>query len=423
MERIFPVNRELLLKIQFRWKGMDECMSEFDVKNYKSGKGNFWKYAIVIVLCVAIATTVIVLSLNHNDDNPVVDNTTPAGDAGTTTQAGNLATSPTVKIEDDTDIADLYEQVIDSVVTVVNTKKSTNSYFPWGSTTESTSIGSGFIVTEEGHIVTNYHVVEDFSTLTVIMNDGTEYEAQYINGNEDMDVAVIKISANEDLSVAYIGDSLEARTGDTVIAIGCPYSLEYRGTMTRGAISCASRVVTTSSMGTKTEYIQIDAALNPGNSGGPLFNMKGEVIGINSAKIVDSDVENIGFAIPSSVFKSLVEEYVQQETAGSTGVTRLGIGITGIAVEEGSIYNERYGYPVGVHVASLTSGGPAEEAGLRVYDVIVEMDGKTITTFDDIQEILNNHKDGDVVEIVVLRDTVDNRITMNITLKTMEFDS
>ncbi len=401
---------------------MDECMSEFDVKNYKSGKGNFWKYAIVIVLCIAIATTVIVLSLNR-DDNPTVDNQTPSDNVETTTQAGNLATSPTVKIEDDTDIADLYEQVIDSVVTVVNTKKSTNPYFPWGSTTESTSIGSGFIVTEEGHIVTNYHVVEGFSTLTVIMNDGTEYEAQYINGNEDMDVAVIKISANEDLSVAYIGDSLEARTGDTVIAIGCPYSLEYRGTLTRGAISCASRVVTTSSLGTKTEYIQVDAALNPGNSGGPLFNMKGEVIGINSAKIKDTDVENIGFAIPSSVFKPLVEEYVQQEASGSTGVSRLGIGITGIAVEEGSVYNERYGYPVGIHVASITSGGPAEEAGLKVYDVIVEMDGQTVSTFDDIQAILDSHQDGDVVEIVVLRDTVDNRVTMNITLRTMQFDS
>ncbi len=401
---------------------MDECMSEFDVKSYKSGKGNFWKYAIVIVLCIAIATTVIVLSLNR-DDNPTVDNQTPSDNAETTTQAGNLATSPTVKIEDDTDIADLYEQVIDSVVTVVNTKKSTNPYFPWGSTTESTSIGSGFIVTEEGHIVTNYHVVEGFSTLTVIMNDGTEYEAQYINGNEDMDVAVIKISANEDLSVAYIGDSLEARTGDTVIAIGCPYSLEYRGTLTRGAISCASRVITTSSLGTKTEYIQVDAALNPGNSGGPLFNMKGEVIGINSAKIKDTDVENIGFAIPSSVFKPLVEEYVQQEASGSTGVSRLGIGITGIAVEEGSVYNERYGYPVGIHVASITSGGPAEEAGLKVYDVIVEMDGQTVSTFDDIQAILDSHQDGDVVEIVVLRDTVDNRVTMNITLRTMQFDS
>lgn len=401
---------------------MDECMSEFDVKSYKSGKGNFWKYAIVIVLCIAIATTVIVLSLNR-DDNPTVDNQTPSDNVETTTQAGNLATSPTVKIEDDTDIADLYEQVIDSVVTVVNTKKSTNPYFPWGSTTESTSIGSGFIVTEEGHIVTNYHVVEGFSTLTVIMNDGTEYEAQYINGNEDMDVAVIKISANEDLSVAYIGDSLEARTGDTVIAIGCPYSLEYRGTLTRGAISCASRVITTSSLGTKTEYIQVDAALNPGNSGGPLFNMKGEVIGINSAKIKDTDVENIGFAIPSSVFKPLVEEYVQQEASGSTGVSRLGIGITGIAVEEGSVYNERYGYPVGIHVASITSGGPAEEAGLKVYDVIVEMDGQTVSTFDDIQAILDSHQDGDVVEIVVLRDTVDNRVTMNITLRTMQFDS
>ena len=397
-------------------------MSKFDVKSYKSEKGNFWKYAIVIVLCIAIATTVIVLSLNR-DDNPTVDNQTPSDNVETTTQAGNLATSPTVKIEDDTDIADLYEQVIDSVVTVVNTKKSTNPYFPWGSTTESTSIGSGFIVTEEGHIVTNYHVVEGFSTLTVIMNDGTEYEAQYINGNEDMDVAVIKISANEDLSVAYIGDSLEARTGDTVIAIGCPYSLEYRGTLTRGAISCASRVITTSSLGTKTEYIQVDAALNPGNSGGPLFNMKGEVIGINSAKIKDTDVENIGFAIPSSVFKPLVEEYVQQEASGSTGVSRLGIGITGIAVEEGSVYNERYGYPVGIHVASITSGGPAEEAGLKVYDVIVEMDGQTVSTFDDIQAILDSHQDGDVVEIVVLRDTVDNRVTMNITLRTMQFDS
>ena len=104
-------------------------------------------------------------------------------------------------------------------------------------------------------------------------------------------------------------------------------------------------------------------------------------------------------------------------------MSRLGIGITGIAVEEGSVYNERYGYPVGIHVASITSGGPAEEAGLKVYDVIVEMDGQTVSTFDDIQAILDSHQDGDVVEIVVLRDTVDNRVTMNITLRTMQFDS
>lgn len=172
--------------------------------------------------------------------------------------------------------SDLYENVCNSVVTI---KKQTASSAIFGK--ESDSIGSGFIVTAEGHIVTNYHVISGASSITVELLNGHSYSAETISYDSSNDIAVIKITPNEHLCVAYIGDSSLSRAGDWVFAIGTPYSAELFGTITRGIISYSGRRLENSD----AYYLQVDAAINPGNSGGPLFNMAGEVIGINTSKI------------------------------------------------------------------------------------------------------------------------------------------
>lgn len=316
-----------------------------------------------------------------------------------------LLTSPSFEVTENTSLADLYENVSASVVTIFG--KSGSSQFPFGSSSD--NIGSGFIVTEAGHIVTNYHVISGISKITVELNNGNKYSANVINYNSSLDIAVIKINPNETLSVAYIGDATSARTGDWVFAIGTPYSEELYGTITRGIISYSGRTLA----GSKAKYIQIDAAINPGNSGGPLFNLAGEVIGINTSKITQTTIDNIGFAISSQTFKPIVEQIL-----GTPATIKLGIGIGGIAVSDTNYADTLCD---GVIVMSVTTDGPADLAGIQMYDIIVKIDGTDIKNVDEIKDVINKHNEGDTVDIVVLRDSTDNEVTLSLTIRNLEF--
>ena len=259
---------------------------------------------------------------------------------------------------------------------------------------ETEGIGSGFIINEEGYILTNYHVIEGAQEVSVTLSDGTEAKAKVINYDQNQDVAMIKIS-DENVkvpAVVELGDSDALRPGEEVLAIGTPLSKDFNQTVTSGIISAVSRSVQTSSNVT-LNLLQTDAAINPGNSGGPLVNTKGEVIGINTAKISADAVEGIGFSIPINDIKDRIESL-------SKPILNLGISIREVTED----LAKQYKMEEGLYIVNVTEFSPAEKAGLKGGDVIVKFDGKRIKTFDELKEIRDTKNEGDIVSVEVIRD-------------------
>ena len=280
----------------------------------------------------------------------------------------------------------IYAQNIDSVVSIRCALQ------------EGTASGTGVIFSEEGYIVTNSHVVEYARSISVLLTDGREFPAAIVGTDTVSDLAVLYIDASG-LTPAVFGNSDSLRVGDAVAAIGDPLGVEFRGTMTDGIVSAINREVAVS--GRKMTLIQTNTALNSGNSGGPLINCYGQVIGINTLKIgafVDSaGVEGIGFAIPSTTVKEIVDQLVLQGYV--SGRPRLGIECT----EVSSYYQQFYRLPAGIRLVSLSEGGPAEKAGLHIGDILLSMDGVRITTLDELNAQLYSHQVGDAVILTVYR--------------------
>lgn len=296
-------------------------------------------------------------------------------------------------------LPDVIEAVAPGVVGVVNwqTYEKTKTLVEWGS-------GSGFIITTNGYIVTNAHVVEDAEKLTVIMHSGEEYDAKLVGADKTSDIAVIKID-QEGLTALPLGDSDKLRVGEFVFAIGDPVEAELHGSVTFGIISALSRQVTIE--GYTNTYLQTDAAINLGNSGGPLINMSGSVIGMNSAKSVTAgydsygnaiSAEGIGFALPINKVYEIASQLI---ATGS--VPRPGIGImVGQRTQEQAIEEKTLAGP---YVASVTAGGPADEAGMKVNDLIVAVDGQTFENYLDIVYYIREHTEiGEQIVFTVNRD-------------------
>ena len=286
---------------------------------------------------------------------------------------------------------------------------------------ESTSVGSGIIIGKndtELLIVTNNHVVEGADTLSASFIDNSVYEATIKGTDSDNDLAVIAVplsSISDDtmsqIAVATVGDSDSLKVGEQVVAIG--NALGYGQSVTTGIVSATDRTLSSSdsddsnalissTVTTKETptYIQTDAAINPGNSGGALVNMKGEVIGINSAKLASTEVEGMGYAIPITRVSSIIEELMNETTRTKVADSqKSSIGIAGITVD--SNINAAYGIPAGVYVASVTPGSGAEAAGIRKGDVITKFDGKTVSTIQELKEKLQYYAAGEAVSITV----------------------
>ena len=286
---------------------------------------------------------------------------------------------------------------------------------------ESTSVGSGIIIGKndtELLIVTNNHVVEGADTLSASFIDNSVYEATIKGTDSDNDLAVIAVplsSISDDtmsqIAVAAVGDSDSLKVGEQVVAIG--NALGYGQSVTTGIVSATNRTLSasdssdsnaliSSTVTTKETptYIQTDAAINPGNSGGALVNMKGEVIGINSAKLASTEVEGMGYAIPITRVSSIIEELMNETTRTKVADSqKSSIGIAGITVD--SNINAAYGIPAGVYVASVTQGSGAEAAGIRKGDVITKFDGKTVNTIQELKEKLQYYAAGETVSITV----------------------
>ena len=259
------------------------------------------------------------------------------------------------------------------------------------------SLGSGIIMSEDGFILTNAHVVENGKSFTVVLEDKTEYQAELIAADKKSDIAVIKIEASG-LPAAEFGNSDAMEVGDLAVAIGNPSSLDLAGTTTSGIISAVNREIVVDSNGNKLRLIQTDAAINPGNSGGPLLNCYGQVIGISTVKLNSSTYEGLCFAIPTTVFKPIVDELLQYgQVAGYPA-----IGITGDAIDR--YRSQVYKIPMGVYVATVSESSDAFAQGIQPGDIITAVNDQAVYTVSDINLIKNNYKVGDTIKLTVYRD-------------------
>ena len=288
--------------------------------------------------------------------------------------------------------AEVYAQNVASTVGI--TTSVTTNYF--GFTTTSAAAGSGFVLSDDGYILTNYHVVEDSTSIKVSMYDGSSYDAQLIGYDESNDIAVLKVDA-ENLSPVVLGDSGNLNVGDTVVAIGNPLG-ELTFSLTAGVVSALDREVTLSGNVTM-ELIQTDCAINSGNSGGALFNLYGEVIGITNAKYSSSgsgaSIDNIGFAIPINSVMNIVESIIEK---GYIAKPYIGVSVTSVSSE-----TQSYGLPKGAAVKAISEDSPAEKAGLQINDIITAANGTTIESSDDLVRLVGDLYDGAELQLTVYR--------------------
>lgn len=261
--------------------------------------------------------------------------------------------------------------------------------------------GSGVIIDAEGHIVTNHHVIENATKIEVTLNDERVFEATVVGTDPEIDLAVLKIQARE-FTYASLGTSENLRVGEWVIAIGAP--LGYRYTVTQGIISALNRGGAVG-LNTIENYIQTDAAINQGNSGGPLLNLKGEVIGINTA--ISAMGQNIGFAVPIDLIKPALQQIL---TTGSVARGALGVGITSMDND----MKEYYGRNEGALVQSVNEGSPAEKAGIREGDLIISFDGKGVKNSGHLTSLVAIKRPGDRVEVVLVRQKKEQRLDVTL---------
>ncbi len=288
---------------------------------------------------------------------------------------------------------DISKKVGPAVVGITSTVNNVMSIF--GGTTTSQGTGSGIIISSDGYIVTNNHVIDGASAVSVMLNTGSEYEAKVIGSDSKTDLAVIKIKPDEKLTVAELGDSSQIQVGERAIAIGNPLGMEFFGSTTQGIISAINRTINVDNR--TMSVIQTDAAINEGNSGGALVNAYGQVIGINAVKISSSYVEGMGFAIPISEAKPIIEDLIKYGYVKGRPV--LGISARDVTRDMA----QRQGWPVGVQVMSAQIGSGAEIAGLEQGDIIFKADGKEVKSFDDLNKIKDSHKPGEVIKLEVYK--------------------
>ena len=291
--------------------------------------------------------------------------------------------------------AEVYASVVNSAVSINCSATSTNIF---GQTTQTASSGSGFIITEDGYVVTNYHVISGASSVQVTLYNGDTYDATVIGGDSDYDVAVLKIEASG-LQPVTLGESADVNVGDTVLAIGNPLG-ELTFSMSQGIVSCCDRAINVD--GTPFNMIQVDASINPGNSGGPLVNLYGEVVGIVSAKYSSyssTTVEGLGFAIPISDVRSIITDIM--ENGAVTDKAYMAITAGTMTEQMAAQYN--IDVTQGVFVYSAVSGGAGDKAGLRLGDVITKMGDKTLTSLQDLSAAMKGYRAGDTVTLTVYR--------------------
>ena len=319
-------------------------------------------------------------------------------------------------------LPDIVDSIMPSVVGVASTFEYTPSYNAWGwggftqpQKSQMKGTGTGIVMSEDGYIVTNAHVVYDDSEyncgeaieVSVVFSDEKELDAKIIAYDRETDIAVLKVDQTG-LKPAEFGDSTELRVGELVIAVGNPLGFDLFGSVTSGIVSALDRRISINEK--SMSLIQTDAAINSGNSGGPLLNSCGQVIGINSAKMSSSygtaSIEGLGFAIPISEAKIIIDDLINYKYVKG----RPQIGITTVDVTES--YSRYLNIPMGVYVRTVQEGSSADIAGIQVGDVIIDIQGEAITTAEELNQIKNQYKAGDSISLTVTRNGEDIKIEL-----------
>lgn len=294
-------------------------------------------------------------------------------------------------------LAQLYEKACQQVVGIT-TEVTVQNFF--GQTSTSAVSGSGFIISEDGYILTNYHVIEYADKggyeITVMLHDGTRYEASIVGSEESNDVAVLKIDATG-LTPVTLGNSDTIMVGDEVHAVGNPLG-ELEFSMTNGHVSALDRVITTENGGDAINMFQIDAAVNPGNSGGPVYDAAGAVIGVVTAKYSSTGVEGLGFAIPINDAVRIAEDLITKGYV--TGKAYLGVSVE---TQYNAMYAQYYNMPLGAYIAGVEKDSCAEKAGLQTGDIITRVGDTTVESYNDLKQALKDYSAGDTAELEVYR--------------------
>lgn len=418
----------------------------------KKKKRGFLK-AVAFILCMAIVGTGSVkgyqyfekhdskLSIMVNDDKKSdkeqsessdKSDETKASDASSTNSASSKKNSQLPSLidlasrDDAKSVPDIVEEAMPSVVGIASTfeyKSNSNSAFSWGwgssSTPESNEIkgtGTGIVMTADGYIITNAHVIYDDSEyqcgkavdVSVVFSDKSELEAKIVGYDTESDIAVLKVDA-DNLTPATFGNSDELEVGELVIAIGNPLGFDLFGSVTSGIVSALNREISINEK--QMKLIQTDAAINSGNSGGPLLNSCGQVIGINSAKMSSNysssaSIEGLGFAIPISEAKNIIDDLISYGYV--TGKPQIGIS----CVDVDELYSRYYNIPQGIWVREVEEESAAEKAGIKVGDVIIGIEGEAVSSIKEMNEIKNKYKAGDEITLTISRSNEDIEIKL-----------
>lgn len=368
----------------------------------KKEKTPFWKKKGAVIACLLVA------AMLAGFCGSAIGSAVFSSGSGTTVYEGKRPSTVVNTSEVDTSkkmtAAEVYAANVNSTVGIT-TQVTTNF---WGYTTQSAASGSGFILSADGYLLTNYHVIESASSIKATLYNGKSYDATLIGYDESNDIAVLKIDA-EGLTPVTLGDSDNLNVGDDVIAIGNPLG-ELTFSLTSGSVSALNREVTLSSNVTMN-LIQTDCAINSGNSGGALFNLYGEVVGITNAKYSGSSgsgasIDNIGFAIPINSVRSIVDSIIEK---GYVTKPYIGVMVSDVGEE-----STKYGLPEGAAVVSVTEGGPAEKAGIKANDIITEVNGKAISGKSDLSAVISEHAAGDKLTLSIYRQGETLSVTVEI---------
>lgn len=411
-------------------------------KKKEKGQSSFGRKILITVACAVVFG--VIAGVCFNGVNYVSQKVlgTPSEDIQLEkTTAGNQAEKSEEKSKNKvtttttgtTDVSSITEQSMPAVVAITSTTQGADYYDLFGQYyqgQDTTSCGSGFIVGQNDKellIATNNHVIDGAKTISVQFIDGEIYEATEKGSDSANDLAVVAVKVSDvkkttmnQIKIADLGDSDEAKVGEMVIAIG--NALGYGQSVTVGYISAKDREITESSENGQTQNkikaIQTDAAINPGNSGGALLNMQGQVIGINSAKIADSSVEGVGYAIPISVATPIIDELMNREVLSDDEKGYLGI--SGRTVTQEAV---AYNVPYGVYVSEVAEGGAADKAGIKSNDVITAINKMEVTTIESLQEKVNAYRKGTKVEVTVQRSSDGKYVEKKITVTLQGKDS
>ena len=403
-----------------------KTVSSSNMYNTKRTKSGFGK-SVVLPFCSGVIGCVVVIGtcfgvpsirskILNNSTSSIINNTSSSS------SSSNSGYVSQVNLSNYSDTA-VYaaNKILPSIVGIKLEYTVNNSMlqmFGKSSSSTATATGSGIIISEDGYILTNNHVVSSSSSssnssyyqvseaskLTVtLFNDDTEYEAKIVGKDEQTDLAVIKIEKSG-LSKAEFADSDSIKVGEFAMAVGNPIGMQ--SSVTCGIVSAVNRQVTDSD-GKQYTLIQTDAAINSGNSGGALVNSEGKVIGINTLKLSGTGIEGMGFAIPINSTTDITSQLIQYSK-----VKRPFIGVTGIDLDETTA--KRYNLVVGIYVKSVEDFSSAEKGGLKSGDVIIEADGKSIKSMDELNEIKNSHQIGDTMKLKINRDGSEKEITLTL---------